>query len=313
MGRQRNQNIRQNICRHNVISLRSDLRLHLRVVDQVSEDHMEFLRIHAVCAQVVLNGGRRAGIQIRSDCALNAEHQGQNSEDPAARAHIEHHRLRRQVFADLADAELCGLMHAGPECSSGIDVEDQRRLLIGDLRLLPGRDRQDVVDPELVEILFPVVDPVHILGLLDGDSALAHIRVCAQHGHLLKDGAPHLFGRHGLLIHKDFAVLRLLQEETEHRGPVIFSGVGQDIHEHLLLLRGCQRHMVLDLRPVQADILHGAYDNVLRLGFRADSECHPFHKTFLFSAVLAMIDNAPKPAAQILRCRPAIFFTPRFT
>ena len=90
------------------------------------------------------------------------------------------------------------------------------------------------------------------------------------------------------------AVLGLLQEETEHRCPVIFPCVGQYVYEHLLFLRGRKRHMVLDLRAVQADILHGTDDYIFRLCSRADSECHPFH---ILSLCLYISNNAPKPAA----------------
>jgi hypothetical protein len=80
-----------------------------------------------------------------------------------------------------------------------------------------------------------------------------------------------------LFVSEDRSALCLLQIEAQGCRPVILPALGQDVNEHLLLLCGRERHMVLDLRAVQADILHGTDDYVLRLCFCADSECHPFH------------------------------------
>ena len=262
---QRDQDIRQDIGRDEIIFLRPDLLLYFLIVNEISEDHLEFSGVNAVRAQIVLDGRRCAGIQIRSHCAPDSQHQCQNSEDPASGPHIQHIRLRRQVFPDLADTELRRLMHASPEGCAGIDVEDQCRLFVCDLRFFPGRDRQYVVDPELMEILFPVVDPVQVLRLLDDDRALTDLRIGPQHRELIEDLGLHLFRCLGLVVHKDMPVLSLLQKEAEHSCPVVFSGLRQDIHEHLLLFRRRQRDVVLDLRAVQADVLHGTDDNILRL------------------------------------------------
>ena len=178
---------------------------------------MELCGINAVSAQIVLDRGRRAGIQICSDGALYAEHQGQNSENSASCPHIQHYRFRRQILADLSDAELSGLMHACSESSPGIDMEDQSRFLISDLRLLPGGDRQNIVDPELVEILFPVVDPVYVLGLLNGHRAVSDFGIGPELSQFLQDGSLHLFGRLRLIVHKDAAIFGLLQKETKYR------------------------------------------------------------------------------------------------
>ena len=215
MGRQRDQHVSQNIGGHDIISLCADLFLHLLIVDQVAEDDLELGRIDAVCAQVVLDGGRCAGIQIRSDRALDAEHEGQNGQNSAAGADVQHDCVRRQVLSDLADAELCGLMHAGAESCAGIDVEDQRGLLICDLRLLPGGNGQNIVDPELMEVLLPVVDPVQVLGFFNGDGPLADIGVGAQHGQFLQNVGFHLIGRPGLVVYEHMSVLCLFQKEAQ--------------------------------------------------------------------------------------------------
>ena len=169
------------------------------------------------------------------------------------------------------------LVHAGSERRAGVDVKHQRGLLIGDLRLLPGWDRQNVLDPELVKILLPVVDPVQVLGLLDRDRSLSDIAIGSELRQLLLDRGLDLLRGLQLAVHKDMAVLRLLQEETEYRRPVILSRFGQDVDEHLLLLRRCKRHVILDLRAVQPYVLHRTDQNIFRIHFRAHSETHPLH------------------------------------
>ena len=96
-------------------------------------------------------------------------------------------------------------------------MEDQCGLFVGDLRLLPGRNCQNIVDPELVEILLPVVDPVDVFGLLDGHRAVSDLGISPELSQFLQDGSLHLFGRLGLIVYKDSAVFCLLQKETEHR------------------------------------------------------------------------------------------------
>ena len=65
-------------------------------------------------------------------------------------------------------------MHAGAECRAGIDMEHH---FIGVFRfdIFPGRDDQDVINIELMEILFPVVDPVNVLCLIYYDGTFSDI------------------------------------------------------------------------------------------------------------------------------------------
>ena len=106
-------------------------------------------------------------------------------------------------------------MHTGAEGCAGIDMEYERGLLIRDLRLLPGGDSQDIVDPELVEVLLPVVDPVQVLCLFNGDGSLADIGEGAQHCHFLQNVGFHFIGRPGLIVYQNAPVLCLFQEEAQ--------------------------------------------------------------------------------------------------
>ena len=65
-------------------------------------------------------------------------------------------------------------MHPGTERRAGIDMEHH---FIGILRLdiFPGRDDQDVINIELMEILLPVIDPVNVLRLIHDDGTFSNI------------------------------------------------------------------------------------------------------------------------------------------
>ena len=280
MRRQRDQNISENIGRHKIISLCSDFLLHLLIVDKISQNHLKLSRVHTVRSQIVLNCRRRAGIKICSDSTLDAEHQRQDSEDAAPGPHIQHHCLGCQVLADLADAELRRLVHAGPECRTGIDMKDKRRLFVRDFRLLPRGNRKNVVDPELMEILLPVVDPVQILGLLYSDCSIADVAIGPHLRKLLFDRSLDFFRCPGLIVYEDMPILSLLKEEAQDCCPVIFTCFGQDVHEHLLLLRRREWYMILNLCAIEADVLHGADHDVFRINICTHLKTHPFHIVF---------------------------------
>ena len=173
-------------------------------------------------------------------------------------------------------------MHAGPESRSGIDVEDQSGNLFLPvfhhlLRLLPGGDYQHIVDPELMEILFPVVDPVDVLSLVDGDSALTHVAESPDLFDLCRHFFTDLLGGLQGLVHHKLPVFGLLEEKAQNGGPVIRGSLGQDIHKHLLLFGCRQRDVVLDLGTAQTDVLHKTDQYIFRFGPGPDPESHPFH------------------------------------
>ena len=69
-------------------------------------------------------------------------------------------------------------MHAGAKCRTGIDMK-HHLVSIFRFDIFPGRDHQDIIDIELVEILFPVVDPVNVLRLIYHNRSLADIHKLA--------------------------------------------------------------------------------------------------------------------------------------
>ena len=163
--------------------------------------------------------------------------------------------------------------------------------------LFPGRNDQDIIDPELMEILLPVVDPVNILCLFHRDSSFPDIyagitgpdpEVGNDAFHIPADLVA------GLLraVDQDGASFCFFHIKTQDCRPVVLPGLGQDVHEHLLLLRGCQGYIILDLGSIHTDIHHGADQDILRFTSGSDSEPHPFHMSVLY------FQESPLPAAE---------------
>ena len=126
-------------------------------------------------------------------------------------------------------------MSPRPERRSRVDVDDQPVLVLF-LHLLPRRNDKDIVNVKLVEILFPVIHPVHILCLGFFDGTFAHIQIRA-----------HLF-QFLSYIHQDTSLILLFPKiKGQVCLAVILRQIRQDVHKHLLLILLCQRHLVLNL------------------------------------------------------------------
>ena len=133
--------------------------------------------------------------------------------------------------------------------------------------LLPGGDYQNIIDIELVEILLPVIYPVHVLclGFLYG--ALSHVHVGA---HLLQ-----LF----LYLSQHFCrILFFLQVKRQKCRTIILRHLGQDVHKHLLLVLAGKRHFVLYLYSLDPQVHQHTADNIFCLCRRFQAKLIPFHR-----------------------------------
>ena len=131
-----------------------------------------------------------------------------------------------------------------------------------------------------MKILFPAVRPVRVLRFFDKNGSIAQIiTVLPELFDLVLDPAFHFLRRHMLLFrtrlyalqgssgiyravvrftvldHK-ISVFIFLQIEAQDRSSVVCRSFRQDVNEHLLFFGGRKRHMILDLRPVQAYVFH---------------------------------------------------------
>ena len=144
-------------------------------------------------------------------------------------------------------------MHPRAERGSRINMDDQLVLVLR-LYILPGRDDQDIIHIELMEILLPVIYPVHILCLRFFDQALAYIHIG---GHFLKLPAH---------VREDLLLIFLrLQIKAQISHPVVCFHLREDIHKHLLLVRLGKGDLILDLHPLYPQIHEHAADDILCL------------------------------------------------
>ena len=126
-------------------------------------------------------------------------------------------------------------MHSRPKRGSRIDM-DHQFILILRFHLLPGRDHQDIIYIELMEILLPVIHPVYVLGLGFLNRTFADVQVTSHLFQFVPD------------THQDRTfILLFFQIEGQICLPVILRNVRQDVYEHLLLVFLRKRDPVLDL------------------------------------------------------------------
>ena len=114
----------QDICNGNVIALIASLVLNGFVIDDISLYHMEAVCRNVVGLQILAHCHDRILVQIRTKYTSCTKLQCRNAKDTAAGSHIDHISFRSYVLAQLADAQLCRLMHTGSECSTRIDMKD---------------------------------------------------------------------------------------------------------------------------------------------------------------------------------------------
>ena len=179
--RQFHQHISQNICRHDVVTLISHFILHIPVVNDISDHNLILVLRDSVYRHIFPGGVNGTGIQIRSHRIRGSEFQGKHTQNAASTAYVQNLCIRLYIFSDLADTQLGSFMHSGSERRTRINVNYHFSAVFR-LYFLPGRNDQNVVYIELMEILFPVIHPVHVLGLRLFNQALAYIHIG---GHVL--------------------------------------------------------------------------------------------------------------------------------
>ena len=144
---------------------------------------------------------------------LCAEHQGQNGKDTAACSYVQNLRLGCNELSKLSDTKLGGLMHSCSEGSARINMQYQLILVRG-LYILPGRDHQDIINVELMEVLLPVVDPIDILCLIYSHAAFSDIHKLLQIFQLLFYGSQYAFHICALSVYLQAAILLLFYKEA---------------------------------------------------------------------------------------------------
>ena len=170
-------------------------------------------------------------------------------------------------------------MRTGSEGRTGINVKSQSRLAIRFRRLFPRRDDQNIINPELMEKLLPVIHPVDVLGLFNGNGPISDgIRILTELTDHILHFAANFLRRLLSVLQEKLPVFGLLHIKAQNSTPVISRLFRHNIHKHLLLFRCRQRNMILDLGTAQTDVLHGADQNILRIRCCTNPKPHPLHK-----------------------------------
>ena len=160
-------------------------------------------------------------------------------------------------------------MHSCTKGSSRINVEDHL-VLIFCLHFFPGRYDQNVVYIELMEVLFPVIDPVLVLCLGFCDGCLSDIHKASQ----ILQCSLHIF--------QDCLGIRILfQIEVQICDPVICWSLRHDIHKHLCLILIGQWLLILDFHTFNSHLGKCTDHNILCLCFCLKCKTVPFHLLYL--------------------------------
>ena len=169
-------------------------------------------------------------------------------------------------------------MHSCTKGSSWINVEDHL-VLIFCLHFFPGRYDQNVVYIELMEVLFPVIDPVLVLCLGFCDGCLSDIHKASQ----ILQCSLHIF--------QDCLGIRILfQIEVQICDPVICWSFRHDIHEHLRFVLISQRLFILDFHTFNSHLGKCTDHNILCLCFCLKCKTVPFHISISPYAVYTFTD-----------------------
>ena len=156
-------------------------------------------------------------------------------------------------------------MHTGAKRSARIDVYNHL-ILIFRLHILPGRDDQNIIYVELMEIFLPVIDPVHIFRLRLLNRSASHLDIRT---HILKFSAN--------LCKYRFLVILFFQIEADIGNSVIHAGLRKNIHKHLLFFSLTHRNIIFDLNALDSQIHEHTADKILRFRRCLYSEFIPFH------------------------------------
>ena len=171
----RHKNVCKDVCRYNIIFLIAHLILNLFVINDVSDHHIKSFIRNLVCFFVFLDCRNCAGVKICSHYMACAKLQSSNSKNTASCSHIKELAALFHIFFQLADHKLSSLMHTGSKGCSRVNVKDHFILILC-LYFLPGGNDQNIIHIKLFKILFPVVDPVNILCLVNLNAALSDIQ-----------------------------------------------------------------------------------------------------------------------------------------
>ena len=146
-----------------------------------------------------------------------------------------------QLF-QLADHQLGRLMHTSAKSSARIDMKDHFPFILF-FNLFPGRYDQNIIYIKLMEVFFPVIDPVLILCLGLFNTALSNI-------HIRADLIQYL----AYILQYFFCIPIFFKIKIQVCDPVILWTIRHNIYKHLCFIFICKRLLVLDLHTLDSHI-----------------------------------------------------------
>ena len=147
-----------------------------------------------------------------------------------------------------------------------------------------------------MEILLPVIDPVKVFCLIYSDASLTYFHI-----------SPDIIQGCSYIIQSLLDIGRsLFDEEAKVSHTVIRLALGRYVHKHLLLLKGRQRNLILNLGSLQSVIIELTDYNIFRICYCLNSYSCPLHPCFLrgcylltYASITDQMDLSSCPSLQL--------------
>ena len=186
-------------------------------------------------------------------------------------------------------------MHTGSKSSTRINVKDHF-ILIFCLYFFPGRYDQDIIYIELMEILFPVVDPVLIFCLGFFDGSFSDVHKISQVVQCFTD-----------IFEDCFFICIFFQIEVQIGNAIIRRSLRHNVYKHLCFIFFCQRLLVLNFHTFNSNFSKCADHDIFGFCFRFYCKTVPLHRlfsiSFYFLTFLFSQKNSGKRGDGFLYCK----------
>ena len=213
-----------------------------------------------------------SGLVNINGCSMSgSQPQGGNGQNAAATAYIQYRIPRLYVCIQCLDTELRCLMGTSSESDARIDLNKDIFLSFFCV-FFPGRFDQDMVSgAEWLEKGLPVIDPVFVLCLGQGDSALSNLTEFS------------CFLQEILYLQDHFLRITVFRFHIEMYlcCVIIFFWIRQDVYKHFLFVFLGKGEMVFDLNSLHSNLIQHITEHIHCINMGVDGKTNPFHGYYL--------------------------------
>ena len=156
-------------------------------------------------------------------------------------------------------------MHTGSECSPRINMKNHL-VLVFFFYLFPGWNDQNIVHIELMEKLFPVVNPVFVLSLGFFNRRLTDIHKGTKFFQCISD-----------ITKNGFFICIFFKIKIQISNAVIRRSFRHDVNKHLCFIFFGQWLVILNLHTFHTDFCKSTDDHVFCFCFCLNGKTIPFH------------------------------------